>query len=93
MRHVIAIVEEGTETTAFGLWFPDLPGCFSAGDTLEELVENAREAAALWLDSGGRIGRLRALSELRADPETAGDLKEHAALLVPLPVKLPVAAE
>jgi predicted RNase H-like HicB family nuclease len=55
MRHAIAIVEEGTEISAFGLWFPDLPGCFSAGDALEELVENAREAAALWFDTKGHL--------------------------------------
>jgi len=43
MKFLIAI-EPGTETTAYGVVVPDLPGCFSAGDTLEEAFDNAREA-------------------------------------------------
>ena len=33
MKFTIAI-EAGTKTTAFGVVVPDLPGCFSAGDTV-----------------------------------------------------------
>lgn len=43
MKFAIAI-EPGTKKTAFGVVVPDLPGCFSAGDTVEEAFENAREA-------------------------------------------------
>ena len=28
----------------FGVTVPDLPGCFSAGDSIEEAIDNAREA-------------------------------------------------
>ena len=28
-----------------------LPGCFSAGDTLDEAIEAARDAAAAWIES------------------------------------------
>jgi len=37
-------IEAGTKKTAFGVVVPDLPGCFSAGDTVEEAFDNAREA-------------------------------------------------
>ncbi|MCZ8131843.1 MAG: type II toxin-antitoxin system HicB family antitoxin [Steroidobacteraceae bacterium] len=48
MRYPIAIeVADGSH--AFGVVVPDLPGCFSAGDTLEEAIANAPEAIALWL--------------------------------------------
>ena len=50
MNYPIAI-EPGTDTTAFGVVVPDLPGCFSAGDTLDEAMTAAREAAAAWVDS------------------------------------------
>lgn len=50
MRYPI-LIEQGTETAAFGVVVPDLPGCFSAGDTLDEAIEAAREAAAAWIDS------------------------------------------
>ena len=52
MRYPIAM-ERGTETTAYGVVVPDLPGCFSAGDTLDETISSAEEAAAL--DAGEAI--------------------------------------
>jgi predicted RNase H-like HicB family nuclease len=42
MKFTIAI-EVGTKKSAFGVVVPDLPGCFSAGDTIEEAFDNARE--------------------------------------------------
>jgi len=30
---------------------PDLPGCFSAGDTLDEAMAGAGEAVAAWIDA------------------------------------------
>jgi len=34
----------------FSVEFPDLPGCFSDGDTKQEARENAREALSLYLE-------------------------------------------
>ncbi|MFO1430402.1 MAG: type II toxin-antitoxin system HicB family antitoxin [Candidatus Competibacteraceae bacterium] len=50
MRYPIAI-ELGDETQAFGVVVPDLPGCFSAGDTLDEALNNAEEAVVAWIDT------------------------------------------
>jgi predicted RNase H-like HicB family nuclease len=50
MRYPI-LIEEGSDTTAFGVVVPDLPGCFSAGDSLDEALDGAREAAAAWIDA------------------------------------------
>jgi predicted RNase H-like HicB family nuclease len=50
MRYPV-LIEPGTEAAAFGVVVPDLPGCFSAGDTLDEALDNAREAIALWIDT------------------------------------------
>ena len=53
------VIEPATATTAFGVVVPDLPGCFSAGDTIEEALDNAHEAIELWiesvLDGGGAV--------------------------------------
>ena len=49
MRYPIAI-ETGTDTQAYGVVVPDLPGCFSAGDTLDAAMDNAKEAIELWLE-------------------------------------------
>lgn len=45
------LIEPGDETHAYGVVVPDLPGCFSAGDTLEEALNNAREAVCLWIET------------------------------------------
>jgi hypothetical protein len=37
MRYVVAI-EKGDKRHAYGVVVPDLPGCFSAGDTLDEAL-------------------------------------------------------
>jgi len=57
MRYPIAI--EQADNYAFGVVVPDLPGCFSAGDTLNTAMDNAKEAIELWLetviDDGGKV--------------------------------------
>ena len=74
MRYPIAI-ESGDETHAFGVVVPDLPGCFSAGDTLDEAIEMARESIELWLevqiDEGGDIPDPKSITEHQANPEFA----------------------
>ena len=56
MRYPIAI-EPGTGSAAFGVAIPDLPGCFSAGDTLDEALDNAEIAATLWIDTALDAGQ------------------------------------
>lgn len=36
--------------TGYGVTVPDLPGCFSAGDTLDEAIESAAEAIACHIE-------------------------------------------
>jgi len=36
--------------SVYGVTVPDLPGCFSAGDTLEEALENTKEAIECHID-------------------------------------------
>jgi predicted RNase H-like HicB family nuclease len=50
MRYPIAI-EPRIETSAYGVVIPDLPGCLSAGDTLEEAIAGAEEAGFAWIDT------------------------------------------
>lgn len=45
--HVVAI-EKSDKKHAYGVIVPDLPGCFSAGDTLDETLSNAKEAILLY---------------------------------------------
>src|SRR5277367_6582016 len=70
------VIEPGGETTAFGVVVPDLPGCFSAGDTLDEAVVGAEEAAAAWVDAALDVGESipapSSLDAIRANPDYAG---------------------
>ena len=50
MRYPVAI-EPGDDTNAFGVVVPDLPSCFSAGDTLDEALANAEAAVVAWIDA------------------------------------------
>jgi HicB_like antitoxin of bacterial toxin-antitoxin system len=40
MAHYIAIIEDAGPDHAVGVWFPDLPGCTSAGDDIDEALRN-----------------------------------------------------
>lgn len=75
MKFTIAI-EPGDDEHAFGVVVPDLPGCFSAGDTLDEAFANAQEAIQLWLETvieeGADIPVMRPIAEHQANPDFSG---------------------
>jgi predicted RNase H-like HicB family nuclease len=48
MKKYAVIYEKGE--TNWGAIVPDLPGCVSIGDTLEEVQENVKEAISLYLE-------------------------------------------
>ena len=48
MKQYAVIYEKGE--TNWGAIVPDLPGCVSIGDSLEEVQENVKEAIALYLE-------------------------------------------
>lgn len=75
MRYPI-VIEPGADTTAFGVIVPDLLGCFSAGDTLDEAMAGAEEAAAAWidaaLDAGEAVPAPSDLDTVRRNPDYRG---------------------
>lgn len=50
MLYPIAI-EVGDQNTSYGVIVPDILGCYSAGDSLEEAIENTREAITVHLET------------------------------------------
>ena len=48
MLFALVIHQEGD--SAYGVTAPDMPGCFSAGDTLEEALENTKEAIDMHME-------------------------------------------
>ena len=75
MRYPVAI-EPATDAACYGVAVPDLPGCFSAGDTLDAALPGAEESAAAWidatLDAGGPVPPPSSVEAIRNNPDYAG---------------------
>jgi predicted RNase H-like HicB family nuclease len=89
MKPYIGIVHKD-QGSAYGITFPDAPGCFSAADEMDDLFAMAQEAIATWADAMLEdrfvIPPARDLSEIRADPKWVESLATSAFLIaVPPP--------
>lgn len=84
----VAVIEKDPDS-AFGVWFPDVEGCFSAGDTLEQAAANAGAALRQHteaLESAGRqVPMARAVDAVMQDREVRKSVRGGALLFaVPL---------
>ena len=68
MRYPVVIHKE--KNSAYGVTVPDIPGCFSAGDTIDEAMENTREAI---------FAHLELVTADGGDVSDAGQIEEHQA--------------
>lgn len=86
MACYIAIVEDAGPSLAVGVWFPDLPGCTSAGDDIDDALRNAPEAVQLYAESlavdGRSMPRPRTLTEMKTDSTVAEELAAHMVAIV-----------
>jgi predicted RNase H-like HicB family nuclease len=91
MKPFIAIVHK-EPGSAYGVTFPDAPGCFSAADEMDDLFANAAEALALWVEGlheeGSSAPEARDLSQIKADPRWAEAFVD-AALVIAVPAPQP----
>jgi predicted RNase H-like HicB family nuclease len=84
MHNYIAIVckEPGS---AWGVHFPDLLGCTSAGSSMEEAVANAGKALCLWAEDEIDLPKASTLDSLRKRADAREDLAGGGmAVYVPL---------
>lgn len=69
------VVLHSDDGIRYGVTVPDLPGCFSAGDSFDEALESVREAIDLHLegivDDGGEIPLPRAIAGHQSNPDFA----------------------
>ncbi|MBF0627674.1 MAG: type II toxin-antitoxin system HicB family antitoxin [Magnetococcales bacterium] len=69
-------IEPGDRDHAFGVVVPDLPGCFSAGDSMEEVLEKSREAITLHMEGmiaeGMEFPAVKPIGDHMANPEFSG---------------------
>jgi len=69
--YYVAVVERATD--GFGVFFPDLPGCISGGDTVQDALAHAEAALALHVagmrEDGEVLPIARAPDAIEADPD------------------------
>jgi predicted RNase H-like HicB family nuclease len=91
MAGYIALVHKD-DGTSYGVSFPDVPGCISAGDTFEEAIALAAEALAghfaAMREDGDPIPAPRSFEELRRDREFVDDSADAIVTMV-TPQRMP----
>lgn len=96
MPHYIALIHKDAGS-CYGVSFPDVPGVFTAGDTIDEAMEKAAEvlsfAAQDWsaLD-GKKFPAPRTIDTLRSDPEFQEKAIDAVIAAVPFRVTVEAAA-
>ena len=82
MTRYIALIDGNAG--AYGVVFPDLPGCAAMGRTMSDALDNAARALRDWVEvteeAQGKIPRPRILEVLRRDPEVKAALGSGAGL-------------
>lgn len=87
MTHNFAVVHQEGDS-AYGVHFPDVPGCFAAADEQDDLAREAAAALALHLEDE-MAPTPRSISEIRNNKNIRANIADGALLLaVPL-VKMP----
>ena len=89
MRRYIGLIDG--EDGAYGIHFPDLPGCVAMGKTVEGAIANAADALRDWIEvaegrgPAGGISHPSPWATLRMRPDVVEALRDGAtAVLVPL---------
>ncbi|MGM0595136.1 MAG: type II toxin-antitoxin system HicB family antitoxin [Pseudomonadota bacterium] len=85
MRFTLALHSD--DGVNYGVIVPDLPGCFSAGESFDEAIDNAREAidahVELLAEEGAELPQSKPISVHRQNP----DLAEAVWAVIDVPVE------
>jgi antitoxin HicB len=96
MVHYIALIHKDADS-CYGVSFPDVPGVFTAGDTIDEAIRKATEVLAFAADDWSELGGdpfppARTIDELRADPDFQERAADAVIAAVPFRAKIETAA-
>ena len=96
MPSYIALIHKDADS-CYGVSFPDVPGVFTGGDTIDEAIRKAGEvlefAAEDWSDlSGEKFPSPRTVDELRRDPSFRERAADAVVAAVPFKANVEVAA-
>jgi predicted RNase H-like HicB family nuclease len=79
MRYYHGVVHKDADS-AWGVHFPDLPGCFSAADDLDSVVSEASDAISLYFEDASLEIVPRSMDAIRR--EVADDLAAGAFIVL-----------
>jgi predicted RNase H-like HicB family nuclease len=89
MDKYIAVVHKDDDSS-FGAYFPDLRGCFAAGDSEDEALANLQISLRMYaedfLEAGNQLPAPRSLKAIFADEEVKADLADGNGVLVFVPL-------
>ena len=89
MDKYVAVVHKDDDS-AYGAYFPDLVGCFAAGDTEDDALDNLRISLRIYAEDlaeeGMKMPRARSLHELLKDAETKSAIAKDGGVLVLVPL-------
>ena len=96
MPHYIALIHKDADS-CYGVSFPDLPGVFTVGDTIDEAIREAAQVLEFahqdWSDlSGAAFPAPRTIDELRAVPDFQERAADAVIAAVPFRVNVEAAA-
>jgi antitoxin HicB len=88
MTHYIALIHKDADSS-YGVSFPDVPGVYTAGDSLDEVIAQAAEVLAFaledWIELKGRpFPAPRTLDMLRQDNDILARMYEAIVAAIPL---------
>ena len=76
--HYVAVIDKDPGS-AYGVRFPEVPGCYSAADSFDDIVPNAIEALSLFFEDGEPVSP-RGIEAVRE--QVAGSIAEGAVLMM-----------
>ncbi len=76
--HYVAVMDKDPGS-AYGVRFPEVPGCYSAADSFDDIVPNAIEALSLFFEDGEPVPP-RGIEAVRE--QVAGSIAEGAVLMM-----------
>jgi predicted RNase H-like HicB family nuclease len=96
MTHYIALIHKDRDS-CYGVSFPDVPGVFTAGDSIDEALQNAPEVLAFaaedWSALDGKpFPGPRTIDALRADPDFQEQVVDAIIAAIPFEPKIEAAA-
>ena len=93
MTFYLGVVDQAADGS-WGVVFPDLPGCYSAGTDMDDLFANSIEALRMWAEDAlareGVVPSARDSAALMADPEVRESMETAgpAGSLIQVPLLL-----